>query len=206
MEEHEQTNERDGVSAQTEGTSSDEEARSEPSAPKEVYGKQSEDSPEQQIAALKDMLLRKAAEFENYKKRMSADTSGIIRMANEGLVLSILPIVDDLDRSLKSGKESQHESSFYVGIELIHQKLQKMLESFGVQPLETVGKPFDVHYHDALMQVPKNDVPHHTILQEVERGYTMSGKVIRHAKVVVSTSSPEAEESPADTHGKDADA
>lgn len=145
---------------------------------------------EQQLAQLKDFLLRRAAEFENYKRRVEQESSGIIRMANEGLVLAILPIVDDLERSLKMGRDSQEFAAFYRGVELIAQKLAKILESQGVRTFETAGKPFDVHYHDALMQVPSADFPPSTILEEVERGYTMYDKVIRHAKVVVTTTPP----------------
>ncbi len=142
---------------------------------------------EQPLAQLTDQLLRRAAEFENYKRRVEQESSGIIRMANEGLVRAILPIVDDLERSLKAGRDSQDLAAFYRGVELIAQKLAKVLESQGVRTFETSGKPFDVHYHDALMQVPNADLPPFTILEEVERGYTMHDKVIRHAKVVVST-------------------
>ncbi len=141
---------------------------------------------EQQLAQTRETLLRKAADFENYKKRTEAEIQTIIRLANESLILSILPIVDDLDRSLKLGNAADDVASFHKGVELIQQKLRKILESHGVTPLETTGKPFDVHYHDAMMQVPKGDVEPNTVLEEVEKGYSMNGKVIRHAKVIVS--------------------
>lgn len=143
-------------------------------------------SAEQQLAQLKDLLLRRAAEFENYKRRVEQESSSIVRMANEGLVLAILPIVDDLERSLKAGKESQDLSSFYKGVEMIAQKMMKVLESQGVKTFETVGTPFDVLLHDALMQIPRTDVPPSTVLEEVQKGYAMHEKVIRHARVIVS--------------------
>ncbi|OGU64903.1 MAG: nucleotide exchange factor GrpE [Ignavibacteria bacterium RIFCSPHIGHO2_02_FULL_56_12] len=149
---------------------------------------------EQQLAQVKDLFLRKAAEFENYKKRVEQESATVFRMANEGLVLSILPIVDDIERSLKAVRDRPDNDPFRRGLELIHQKLQKVLEMQGVRPLEPV-KEFSVDFHDALMQVPRHDVPPHTIIEEVERGYTMNGKVIRHAKVVVSAA-PQADESP----------
>lgn len=141
---------------------------------------------EQQLAGVRDQLLRKAADFENYKKRMESEVQGLIRMANEGVILSILPVVDDLERSLKAEKTAHDVAAFQKGVELIYQKLRKVLESHGVTPLETAGKPFDVHYHDALMQMPKDDVEPNTVVEEVEKGYSMNGKVIRHAKVIVS--------------------
>lgn len=146
---------------------------------------------EQQLSQLKDLLLRRSAEFENYKRRVEQDSLTTIRMANEGLVLAILPIMDDLERSLKAGKASNDPAAFYRGVELIAQKLTKVFESQGVRAFESTGMPFDVHRHDALLQVPKADVPPHTILEEVERGYEMYEKVIRHAKVVVSAPPPE---------------
>ena len=153
--------------------------------------KAGEQTPEQQLAQLKDLLLRRAAEFENYKRRVEQELSTTIRMANEGLILAIIPIMDDLERSLKAGKDAQDPASFYRGVELIAQKLSKVFESQGVRAFESAGQPFDVHRHDALLQVPNASVPPSTVLEEVDRGYTMHDKVIRHAKVVVSTAPPE---------------
>ncbi|HLF19646.1 MAG TPA: nucleotide exchange factor GrpE [Bacteroidota bacterium] len=141
---------------------------------------------EQQVAQYKDLLLRKAAEFENYKKRVEGESATIVKFANEDLITEIIPVLDDLERFLKSGKDHKNTDVLYRGIELIHQKLLRSLEAQGLKTFETVGKEFDVHYHDALMQVQRDDVPPHTILEEVEKGYTLNDRVIRHAKVVVS--------------------
>ncbi|MEX2116035.1 MAG: nucleotide exchange factor GrpE [Bacteroidota bacterium] len=139
---------------------------------------------EKQAALHKDQFLRKAAEFDNFKRRTENEASLIVRYANEELLLAILPAVDDLERSMKNADSK--ESAFYKGIELIYQKLLKALHKQSVRPFETVGKAFDVHYHDALLQVPRKDVPPFTILEEVEKGYLYHDKVLRHAKVVVS--------------------
>jgi molecular chaperone GrpE len=135
----------------------------------------------------RDQLLRKAAEFENYKRRAEADYSSLIRNANESLLSSLLPILDDFHRSLKSGKDLKDTDAFYRGIELIASKLTRTLELEGLKPFESVGHPFDVQYHDALLQVPRSDVPPHTVIEEVERGYMLNDRVLRHAKVIVST-------------------
>ncbi len=135
----------------------------------------------------KDQFLRKAAEFENFKRRTEADFGNTIRMANEGLILALLPTISDFMRSLKAGQEQKDYDAFYKGVELIYNKLMKTLESRGLQPFDSVGKPFDVHYHDALLQVPNGDVPAHTVLEEVEKGYMLHDKVLRHAKVIVSS-------------------
>ena len=139
---------------------------------------------EKQAEYYKDLFLRKAAEFDNYKRRTEVETSAIIRFANEDLITAILPIVDDLERSLKNSKD-QKDSPLFRGIELIYQKMMKVLEAQGARPFETVGKEFDVHFHDALLQVPKEGVPPHTVVEEVEKGYMFHDKVLRHAKVIV---------------------
>jgi molecular chaperone GrpE len=140
---------------------------------------------EEQVSQHKDLFLRKAAEFENFKKRTESEISTLVKFANEDLVLSFLPVVDDIERALKSAKHTDDEASLQQGIELILQKIMKVLESNGVTPMETVGKEFDVDYHDVLLQIQKPDVPPHTIVEEVERGYLMQDRVIRHAKVII---------------------
>jgi molecular chaperone GrpE len=138
----------------------------------------------------KDQLLRKAAEFDNFKKRTETEFGNLIKNANEGLISSLIPILDDFTRSLKSGREVREHESFFKGVELIYNKFVKLLESHGLLPFESVGKPFDVEYHDALMQMPSADVPPNTVVQEIEKGYKLFEKVLRHAKVIVSTESP----------------
>lgn len=141
---------------------------------------------EKQLQQYKELLLRKAAEFENYKKRVESDSAAIVKFANEELIMEVLPIVDDFERSLKLSKDQKELESFYKGVEMIYQKMQKMLATQGVKTMETIGKEFDVEFHEVLMQVPKNDVPPHTVVEEVEKGYLLNNKVIRHAKVIVS--------------------
>ena len=148
---------------------------------------------EKQTAQLKDQLLRKAAEFENYKRRTESESMNFARYASESALTQLLPVLDDLSRSLQSVNDTKAEDPFYKGIEMIQTKFLKILESQGLKPMETVGKEFNVDYHDALMQVPRNDVPPHTIIEEVEKGYLLFDKVIRHAKVIVSTSAVEEE-------------
>jgi molecular chaperone GrpE len=138
------------------------------------------------VDQLKDQLLRKAAEFENYKRRTEADFGLLIRNANERLLKALLPILDDLDRSLKAGREQKDYDVFFRGIEMVATKLTKILQQEGLATFDAAGKPFDVNYHDALLQIPRADVPPHTVVEEVERGYQLFDKVLRHAKVIVS--------------------
>jgi molecular chaperone GrpE len=156
-----------------------------------------------QAEQYKDLFLRKAAEFDNYKKRIENESGLLIRFANEELIGGILPILDDFERSLKLSKERKDIESLYRGVELVYQKLVKALEAQGIKPIETVGKSFNVHYHDALMQMPREDIPPLTILEEVEKGYTFHDKVIRHSKVVVSSAPSRAEQSIEQSIGSD---
>jgi len=147
---------------------------------------------QKQADTYKDLLYRKAAEFENYKKRAENEVASVVKFANESLIADLLPVLDDFERSLKAAKNSKEYESLYKGIELIYQKLQKNLEKRGVKSFDTVGKEFNVDFHDALLQVPRDDVAPHTVIEEIEKGYTLHDKVIRHAKVIVSTSPTDA--------------
>ncbi len=162
---------------------------SQPAAPTEIDNLRTKIEELQKLAdSNKDSFLRKAAEFENYKRRTEAEFGNIIRNATEGLILALLPILNDFVRSLKAGSEKKDYDSFYKGIELIYDKFSKILQMQGLASFDSVGKPFDVQYHDALLQMPKEDVQPNTVIEEVERGYTLNDKVLKHAKVIVSTS------------------
>ncbi len=136
---------------------------------------------------LRDKLLRKAAEFENYRRRVEQESLNIRQYANEGLIADFLPILDDFDRSLRISKDRREFGAFYKGVELIYQKFVKLLESKGLTPIDSLGKVFDVDLHDALMQLPNDEAEPNSILEEVERGYKLYDRVIRHAKVIVAT-------------------
>jgi molecular chaperone GrpE len=143
---------------------------------------------QKQVEQYKDLLLRKAAEFDNFKRRTETEMAAIVKYAHEDVMEDLLPVLDDFERSLKHSRESKDYDALQKGIELIYQKMMKVLENRGLKSFETVGKEFDVNLHDALMQLPNTDVPHQTVLEEVQKGYMLNDKVIRHAKVVVSSS------------------
>jgi molecular chaperone GrpE len=154
----------------------------------------------------RDQLLRKAAEFENYRRRSDAEFLSLIKNANETLLLGLLPVLDDLARSLKAGKEQKDYDAFYRGVELIQSKLLRALESSGLKAFNSVGQPFNVDYHDALLQIVRADVPPHTVIEEVEQGYLLNDRVLRHAKVIVSAK-PDGNEGagPSEAEEQDAD-
>lgn len=141
---------------------------------------------EKKIKDLQDSLLRKVAEFENYKRRTENDQFNLIKYAAESFILKVLPIYDDLKRSVNHLSEETNFSSIKEGLELILNKFTKTLEEQGIKEIETIGKEFNVEFHEALLQQPSNEFPDHTVIQEVEAGYLYKDKVIRHAKVIVS--------------------
>jgi molecular chaperone GrpE len=138
---------------------------------------------------LKDKFLRKVAEFENYKRRIENDQLNFLKYANENLIKELLPILDDFERSLNFTGDESNPNNIIEGIKLIYDKFQKVLTYYGLREIESLNKPFDFHLHEALLQVPKDDVPPHTVVEEVEKGYMLKDKVIKHAKVIVSCDS-----------------
>jgi len=144
---------------------------------------------EKEVKELQDKLLRKAAEFENYKRRTENDQFNLITYAAESFITKLLPIVDDFERSMDHIDDLEKSKSVKDGIKLVYDKLHKLLNEQGVKKMQTKGEPFNVDYHDALMQRKDDSVPPHTVLEEIEPGYIYRDKVIRHAKVIVSEDS-----------------
>ncbi|HDI51101.1 MAG TPA: nucleotide exchange factor GrpE [Bacteroidetes bacterium] len=138
--------------------------------------------------AVEGRLLRLAAEFDNYRKIAAREVEERTRLANENLIVDLLPVLDDLERFVSAGEDGKNITdvkAFYEGILLIYQKLKKILERWGLEAIEAVGKEFDVELHEALMTVESEEHPANTIVQELQRGYKLNDKVIRHAKVAV---------------------
>ncbi len=141
---------------------------------------------EKELETYKDRLLRKAAEFENYKRRTENDQLNLFKYAGETFIAKLLPVIDDFERSLFHIKDAKDVDSIKDGIKLVYDKLMKMLDDQGVKPIESIGKPFDVHYHEAIMQKKADNVEPHTVIEEFEKGYIYKDRVIRHTKVAVS--------------------
>jgi molecular chaperone GrpE len=144
---------------------------------------------ESQVKDWQDKLLRKAAEFENYKRRSENDQFNLINYAAESFIVKILPIVDDFERSMEHIDDIDNNTAVKDGIKLVYEKLLKLLNEQGVKKMHAKGEPFNVDFHDALMQRKDDSVPSHTVLEEVESGYLYRDKVIKHAKVIVSEES-----------------
>jgi molecular chaperone GrpE len=138
-----------------------------------------------------EKFLRASADFENYRKRMQRDLADFRKYANEQLALEILTVVDHLALALKHSRESGDAAQgLQQGVELVYKQLRDVLEKFGVKSFEAEGQPFDPARHDAMMQVPTDEVPENTVVQVMQDGYVYFDKVLRHAKVGV-TKKPE---------------
>lgn len=134
-----------------------------------------------------DRLLRLQADFDNSRKRLEKEKQEFVRFANEGIILELLNVLDDLERTVELA-ESKHQdlSSFLKGVEMILAHLYEMLKEYGVRPIEATGKLFDANFHEALMQEENKELPEHTITEELQKGYLLNERVIRTSKVKVS--------------------
>jgi molecular chaperone GrpE len=134
-----------------------------------------------------DRWIRLAAEFDNYRKRMSRQFEDVIKGANENLIEQLLPVLDNFERALNHAQQEQDNAvSFAQGVALIFGQFKKVLEGAGLRAMEAEEKPFDPEYHDAMMQMESEDHDSGTVLEVIEQGYLLNGRVLRHAKVVVS--------------------
>ncbi len=133
-----------------------------------------------------DQLLRIKAEFMNYQKRMVKESESTSLFAIQSLILDFLPELDNFDRALKLADDSKDIDKFVEGMRLIEEQLFKVLGKYGVESIETVGKSFDPNLHEAVMEEENNEMPHHTIIDEFQRGFLLKERVIRPSKVKVS--------------------
>ncbi len=140
---------------------------------------------EQERNDWKEKFMRKMAEFDNYKRRTDQEQQNIMKYAGEKLVGKLLPVIDDFERSIQHITEESDVKTLQQGVQLIYEKFMKFLNDQGIKRIDVVGKPFDVHYHDALYQQPSEIHPPHTVIQEVQAGYTYKDRVLRHAQVIV---------------------
>ena len=139
----------------------------------------------EEIAKLKDQLLRTIAEFENYKKRTLKEKAELILNGGEKTITAILPVLDDFERAL-ADTNADDPQAIKDGMELIFKKFTKTLEGLGVKKIETDNQDFDVDYHEAIAMVPgMGDDKKGKVIDCVQTGYMLNDKVVRHAKVAV---------------------
>jgi molecular chaperone GrpE len=140
----------------------------------------------EEIKELKEQLLYKAAEFDNFRRRTIKEKAELILNGSEKAVQAVLPVADDMERALENGEKTDDPQVLKEGMELIYQKFMKALESLGVKKIDTTDADFDVDFHEAIAMVPgMGDEKSGKVLDCVQTGYTLNDKVIRHAKVAV---------------------
>ena len=137
-----------------------------------------------------DKLLRLGAEFENYKKRMQKEKSDLMKFGNESLLKAVLPILDNLERTIDHGKKMNENGPLLQAVEITLRQLLSILERFGVKPAAAMGEEFDPEKHEAVSQMESDQEPDR-VISELEKGYLFHERLLRPAKVVVSKALPE---------------
>jgi molecular chaperone GrpE len=172
-----------GLEEQTDTTAADE---AEVTVEETGEQPQAADKSAQELAELKDKYLRLYADFENFRRRTAKEKIDLISTANEGLLVTLLPVLDDFERAMKSVETTSDVDALKEGVQLIFNKFSKALEAKGVKPMESKGQAFDADLHESVTQFPApSDDLKGKVIDEVEKGYFLNDKVIRFAKVIV---------------------
>ena len=133
-------------------------------------------------AQLKDQLLRKMAEFDNFRKRTAREKEELAAHVKAGCAEPIISLIDNFERALSCPCS---DTEFYKGIQMLSTQFSDMLKNLGIEEIEALGKPFDPNLHNAVNQVQDDQYPENTVCQVFQKGYKMGDKVVRHAMVVV---------------------
>lgn len=143
-------------------------------------------SPEEKLAEMNDKYMRLYAEFDNFRKRTMKERAEYLKYAGEEMLKALLPTVDDFERAIKANENVTDLKAVNEGIQLIYSKLSNALKQKGIEAMDTKGKDFDAETMEAITNIPA-PTPElkGKVVDEVEKGYMMNGKVIRYAKVVV---------------------
>lgn len=141
---------------------------------------------EAEILELKDKHVRLQAEFDNYRKRTLKERMELLKTASEGLLVSILPVIDDFDRAMQTLDLTQEESHVKDGVKLIYNKFQEFLKQNGVKEIDAKEKDFDTDLHEAITKIPAPaENLKGKVVDVVQKGYSLNDKVIRFSKVVI---------------------
>lgn len=151
------------------------------------------DSIRKELGETKEQLLRKAAEFQNYRRRTEQEKTQLIELGKSLVVQQFLDVLDDFQRSLDAAEQVEQQGqessppyeALKEGVDLVYKKFADELAKHGVEPINAVGSPFDENMHDAMMQQPSEEYAPGTVITELQKGYRMGDRVLRHAKVIV---------------------
>lgn len=150
------------------------------------YSAGSDEALKAENAELKDKYLRIYAEFDTFRRRMMKEKLDLIKTAAQDTMTALLPVLDDFDRAKKSAEANNSTEQFSEGVALVYQKLHNTLKNLGLETMETHHQSFDPEWHEAMAEIPApSDELKGKIIDTIEKGYVLGGKIIRHAKVVI---------------------
>jgi molecular chaperone GrpE len=159
---------------------------------------------EEEVKESKDALLRKAAEFENFRKRLVRDKEESIKYANAALLSDILPIIDDFERAIQSAADSKDFDAFHTGVSMIEKQMVSMLErNWGLKRFAANGEPFDPEKHEAIAVEETDRHDSEIVLEDYQKGYLLHDRVLRPAKVKVARPVERAEAKGEDEQNKE---
>ena len=147
---------------------------------------------DEEIAKQKDTFLREKAELENFKKRLTKEKDDFVQFANERLLKELIQIEDNLERALEVPNATLE--SLKEGVEMIQKQFSTFLKNQKAEPIEALGKPFDPNLHEVLNQQESEEHEENTVIQEYSKGYTLNGRILRSAKVVIAKKPSEKKE------------
>ena len=139
----------------------------------------------------RDAALRAQAELENYRKRVAREAETSAKFLTLPLVRDLLPALDNLARTVQAAEQTGNVSDLIQGLQMIQGQFEQVFGNYSAKPIEALGQPFDPNLHEALQQMPSNEHPPMTVIQELERGYVMHDRVIRPTKVIVASAPAE---------------
>ena len=140
----------------------------------------------QKSAELHDKYLRLSAEFENFRRRTNKEKAELIQFGNRDLLLQVLPVFDDFERAREVAAKAEDKAAILEGLELIFKKFKNFLDSTGLKEINAKGEPFDSDLHDAIVTIPApSEDLKGKVVDEIQKGYKLNDKVLRHSKVVV---------------------
>ncbi len=152
---------------------------------KELFHHEKKDPKDEKIAELTDRLQRSMAEFDNFRKRTEKEKAAMYEIGAKDIIEKMLPVLDNFERGLTTVPEEEKESPFVQGMDKIYKQFVKTLEDIGVKPMDAAGKPFDPNFHNAVMHVEDEELGENTVAEELQKGYTYRGSVVRPAMVKV---------------------
>lgn len=139
----------------------------------------------------RDKWARARADLENYRRRVQREMEDDRKYAATPIVKALLPGIDGLQRALKAASTSKNTDELIAGVEMVAKQFEAALIGLGVQPIDAIGKPFDPNVHEAIAQIPSPDKPAMTVIDDIERGYTLHERIVRPSKVIVSAGPPQ---------------